>query len=163
MIFFFFISFIAALRIGELIHSRSNELWLRKHGGIEYGKKHYPFMIALHVSFFISLILEYYITGSTFFSLPLLILFFVILAIKVWVISTLGKFWSTKIYRISSQPLVRKGIYKYVKHPNYAIVIAEIAIIPLIFGLFYTAVIFSFLNCVMLYVRIKEENKALAM
>ena len=83
------------------------------------------------------------------------------LAFKVWVIMSLGKFWNTKIYHIPNLPLVRKGPYKFIKHPNYLIVIAEIAIIPLTFHLYYTAIIFTILNAIMLSVRIKEENKVL--
>ena len=74
---------------------------------------------------------------------------------------SLGKFWNTKIYRIPNTSLVKKGPYKYLKHPNYLIVIAEILIIPLVFHLYLTALVFSVLNLIMLSVRIKEENKAL--
>lgn len=161
MIFPFFILFIILLRIGELILSRKNERWLLQHGGIEYGQKHYPFMVMLHVLFIISLIVEYFITGRTVCSQFLLILFFILLALKAWTIVSLGKFWNTKIYRVPHTPLIKKGPYKYVKHPNYIIVIAEIAIIPLIFHLYYTAIIFTVLNGLMLYYRIKIENKVL--
>jgi len=80
---------------------------------------------------------------------------------KIWIILSLGKFWNTKIYHIAKAPLIIKGSYKYFKHPNYLVVIAEIMVIPLIFHLFYTALIFSILNAIMLYVRIREENKVL--
>lgn len=73
----------------------------------------------------------------------------------------MGKFWNTRIYRIKGVPLIKNGPYKYLKHPNYLVVIAEIAIIPLAFHLYYTAAIFTLLNSIMLIVRIKEENKAL--
>lgn len=161
MLFLFFILFLILLRIGELRLARENEKWLLQHGAVEYGRKHYPLIVMLHVFFFISLIAEYLIVEPTFYSLFLLSLFFVFLAFKVWVILSLGKFWNTKIYRIPNFPLIKKGPYKYFKHPNYIIVIAEIAIIPLIFHLYYTAVIFTVLNGIMLAVRIKEENKAL--
>jgi methyltransferase len=83
------------------------------------------------------------------------------LAFKAWIITSLGKFWNTKIYHISEFPLIKNGVYKYVKHPNYLVVIAEIAIIPLVFNLYYTAIAFTLLNAIMLSVRIKEENKVL--
>ncbi|PXV65516.1 methyltransferase [Dysgonomonas alginatilytica] len=166
MIFSFFILFLILLRIGELFLSRKNEQWLLQHGAIEYGQKHYPFIVGLHVLFIISLIVEYsiidYSIAATMrYSIRLLILFFVLMALKAWVILSLGKFWNTKIYRVNRFPLIRRGPYRYVKHPNYIIVIAEIAIIPLIFHLYYTAVIFTLLNGLMLAWRIKEENKAL--
>ena len=74
---------------------------------------------------------------------------------------SLGKYWNTKILRIPDSVLISKGPYRYFKHPNYIIVVCEIFVIPLIFDLYYTAVIFSVLNGVMLKVRIKEENKVL--
>lgn len=161
MIFYLFILFIILLRIGELFLARKNEQWLLQHGAIEYGQTHYPFIVGLHILFIISLIVEYSIAATTSYSIFLLILFFVLIALKVWVILSLGKFWNTKIYRVTHFPLIKKGPYRYVKHPNYIIVIAEIAIIPLIFHLYYTAVIFTLLNGLMLAWRIKEENKAL--
>lgn len=161
MIFLLFISYVILLRLGELVLTRRNEKWLLQNGAIEYGQKHYPFIIALHVLFFISLIAEYLIVRTTPYSLPLLILFLILIAVKAWVILSLGKFWNTKIYCIPHYPLVKKGLYKYLKHPNYIIVVAEIAIIPLIFHLYYTAIIFTILNAIVLFVRIKAENKAL--
>lgn len=156
-----FISFLILLRIGELLLARRNEKWILQHGGVEYGEKHYPLIVMLHVFFFISLITEYLIVKPATYNLFLLILFFISLAFKIWVIYSLGTFWNTKIYRIPDFPLIKSGPYKYLKHPNYVIVIAEIAIIPLIFHLYYTAVIFTLLNGIMLTVRIKEENKVL--
>ena len=161
MVFILFISFIILLRIGELILSRRNEIWLLQNGAIEYGQKHYPYIVALHVLFIGSLIIEYSAKQTVSFSLFFLILYFLLLAFKAWVITSLGKFWNTKIYHISGFPLIKKGVYKYVTHPNYLIVISEIAIILLVFHLYYTAIAFSMLNAIMLSVRVKEENKVL--
>jgi methyltransferase len=161
MAFIFFISFIILLRIGELLLSKSNEKWLLQNGAVEYGKKHYPFIVALHTLFLISMIVEYYIRQPPSYNLFLLAFYFLLLVFKAWVLLSLGKFWNTKIYRIANISLVKKGAYKYFKHPNYIIVIMEIVIIPLIFHLYFTAIIFTLLNAVMLFVRIKEENKAL--
>ena len=161
MIFSLFILFIILLRIGELLLSRRNEKWLLKNGAIEYGSKHYPLMVTLHVLFIISLIFEYVTKQTASYSLFFIVLYFFLITFKTWIILSLGKFWNTKIYRITGFPLIKKGIYKYFKHPNYLAVIAEIAIIPLAFHLYYTAVIFTLLNAIMLFVRIKEENKAL--
>jgi methyltransferase len=159
--FIFFISFIILLRIGELLLSKSNEKWLLQNGAVEYGKAHYPFMVALHSLFILSLIIEYIIRPPVSYSLFLIILYLLLLVFKAWIILSLGKFWNTKIYHIENIPLVEKGPYKYFKHPNYLVVIAEIAIIPLCFHLYYTAIFFTLLNALMLFVRIKEENKAL--
>jgi methyltransferase len=161
MAFILFISFIILLRIGELVLSKSNEKWLLQNSAIEYGQKHYPFIVALHVLFILSLIFEYYTKPTVSYSIILLVVYFLLLAFKTWVVLSLGKYWNTKIYHIPGVALVNKGPYKFLKHPNYMVVVAEIAIIPLAFHLYYTAIIFTLLNAVMLTVRIKEENKIL--
>jgi methyltransferase len=161
MAFILFVPFIILLRIGELILSKRNEIWLLQQGAVEYGRKHYPYMVTLHTLFIISLIVEYSTKQIETHSQVLLILYLLLLVFKAWVITSLGKFWNTKIYHVSGFPLIKKGLYKYIKHPNYLIVIAEIAIIPTIFHLYFTAITFSALNLIMLFVRIREENKAL--
>lgn len=161
MVFAVFIVFLILLRVGELLLARRNERWLLQHGAVEYGGKHYRYIVMLHVLFFISLITEYVFTSTGYYSIPLLVLYFLLLGFKAWAILSLGKFWNTKIFHITGYPLVKKGPYRFMKHPNYVIVIAEIALIPLIFHLYITAIVFSVLNGVMLYVRIREENKAL--
>ena len=162
MAFILFISFIVLLRVIELVYSTHNEKWLRKMGAVEYGREHYPFMVLLHVSFLCSLIAEYLVAGNTGYSSILLVLYFILLAFKFWVLWSLGRYWNTRILRIPGGQLVATGPYRFVKHPNYIIVICEIALIPLAFHLYITAIVFSILNLVMLYVRIKAENRALA-
>ncbi|HZL12075.1 MAG TPA: isoprenylcysteine carboxylmethyltransferase family protein [Prolixibacteraceae bacterium] len=161
MTFILFISFVILLRIGELVLSKSNEKWLLQNGAIEYGNKHYPFIVALHTLFIISLIIEYSTKQSVSFSIYMLLFYFSLIAFKTWVILSLGKFWNTKIYHIPNFPLIKKGPYQFFKHPNYLIVIAEIVVIPLIFHLYFTAITFTLLNAIMLFIRIKEENKAM--
>lgn len=161
MVFFFFISFVILLRIGELVLSKSNQKWLLQNEAVEYGQKHYPFIVALHVSFIISLIFEYSRLSEPTYNLFLIAFYGVLLIFKAWIILSLGKFWNTRIYRIPNKTLITKGPYTYFKHPNYLVVIIEIVVIPLIFNLYYTAIIFTLLNSIMLFVRIKEENRAL--
>jgi methyltransferase len=163
MTFIFFISFLIIQRLSELYVSSKNEKWLLKNGAIEYGKEHYPYMVLLHTLFIISLIAEYIWRTDAGVNYFFIILFFVLIVIKVIIISTLGHYWNTKIYKVPGTRPVATGIYKYVKHPNYIIVICEIAIIPLAFHLYYTAVAFTILNAIMLTVRIKKENEVLAM
>lgn len=163
MTFILFIVFVILLRVGELLLSKRNEIWLLQNGAIEYAHKHYPFIVALHVSFFIAMISEYCIQQVVSFSLIFLILYFVLIAFKIWIILSLGKFWNTKIYHISGLPLQKRGLYNYIQHPNYLVVVAEIAVIPLVFHLYFTAIIFSLLNAIMLFVRITAENKVLKM
>lgn len=161
MAFILFISFIILLRIGELILSKGNEKWLLQNGAVEYGQRHYQFIVALHILFIISLIIEYTVRQPITFNLFILFFYFSLLTFKTWVVLSLGKFWNTKIYHIPNYPLIKKGPYQYFKHPNYMIVVAEIAAIPMIFHLYFTAVTFTLLNAIMLFVRIKEENSAL--
>lgn len=161
MVFILFISFVILLRIGELLLSKRNEEWLIQNGAVEYGQKHYPFIVALHGLFISSLIFEYFRQQDRGYSIVLIIFYLILLAFKIWVILSLGKFWNTKIYHIPNTPLIKRGPYQYFRHPNYMIVIAEIAVIPMIFHLYFTAVTFTLLNVIMLFVRIKEENKAL--
>lgn len=163
MIFILFILFLIFQRLAELYVSSKNEKWLLKNGAVEYGKEHYPFMVTMHTLFIISVIAEYIWRDNTVVNYPLIILFFVLIVFKAIVISTLGHYWNTKIYKVPGTRPVATGIYKYIKHPNYIIVILEIAIIPLAFGLYYTAIVFTLLNAAMLYVRIKKENEVLAM
>jgi len=161
MVFILFISFVILLRMGELILSKSNEKWLLQNGAVEYGNNHYPFIVALHILFIISLIIEYYTKQTVSFNLFMLLFYVTLIVFKTWVIVSLGKCWNTKIYHIPGMPLVKKGPYSYFKHPNYLIVVAEIAVIPLIFHLYFTAITFTLLNTILLFIRIKEENKAM--
>ena len=162
MVFIIFISCFILQRLSELVIARRNQKWLLAQGAVEYGKNHYPFMIALHTLFIVSLIVEYILRGGTEISWLFLVLFLVVISFKFWALSSLGKYWNTKIYRVPGVYPVRKGPYKFLKHPNYMEVVCEIAIIPLVFHLYYTSVIFTILNAAMLYVRISVENKVWA-
>jgi methyltransferase len=162
MYFIIFILFVIFQRLSELYIARGNEKWLRSQGAVEYGREHYPFIVALHTLFIISIIVEYILRGNTSIAFVFLILFALLLLFKFWALSSLGKYWNTKIFRVPGAGPVKKGPYKLFKHPNYFIVICEIAIIPMVFHLYYTAVIFTVLNAIMLAVRIKVENRVWA-
>lgn len=159
MYFIIFISFLILQRLSELVISSRNEKWLLANGAIQYGQSHYPYMVSMHTFFILSNIAEYYWRGGQPISWIALSSFLVVLAFKFWALSSLGKFWNTKIYRIPGVYPVKKGPYKFLTHPNYMEVVCEIAIIPLVFHLYYTAIVFSLLNALMLTVRIKVENK----
>ncbi|MBI5727757.1 MAG: hypothetical protein HY965_07885 [Ignavibacteriales bacterium] len=161
MVFLCFLSFVIFLRLSELLLSKRNEKWLLQNQAVESGSKHFPLIVAMHVLFFISLLFEYSQQQFPAYNIQLLVFYFLLLIAKAWTIMSLGRYWSTKIYRIPNRPLIKTGPYKYFKHPNYAIVVAEIAVIPLAFYLYYTAITFTILNAMILFVRIKEENKAL--
>ena len=162
MAFILFIIFVVAQRLLELVVARKNEQWLLKNGAVEYGKRHYPLIVTLHTLFIISMIMNYNASDAAPFDPLFFGIFVALLLLKIWVIASLGHYWNTKIYRIRNADLVSKGPYKFVKHPNYIIVVAEIAVIPLVFHLYYTAIVFTLLNAAMLYVRISVENRILA-
>jgi len=154
-----FITFIIWQRILELIISRKNEIWLRSRGAVEYGHRHYPLIVLLHGLFLVSLATEYLLRDNPSVNIFFLSFYLALIPVKVWTLSFLGKYWNTKIFRISDTSPVKKGPYRYIRHPNYLIVAGEIIFIPMAFNLFYTAVVFTVLNAIMLLVRIREENK----
>ncbi|HTH81726.1 MAG TPA: isoprenylcysteine carboxylmethyltransferase family protein, partial [Mucilaginibacter sp.] len=131
MYFTIFISFLIIQRLSELYIARRNEKWLLQQGAIQYGQSHYPFMVAMHTLFIVSLIVEYNLRSAAPFSLYFLLAFLLVLAFKFWALSSLGKYWNTKIYRVPGVYPVKKGPYKIFKHPNYMEVVCEIALIPL--------------------------------
>ena len=159
MYFTIFIIFFILQRLSELYIARRNEKWLLQQGAVQYGQNHYPFIVALHTSFIISIIVEYILRGGPPISWLFLVVFLLVLSFKFWALSSLGKYWNTKIYRVPGVYPVKKGPYKFFKHPNYMEVVCEIAVIPLVFHLYYTAIIFTVLNAMMLTVRITVENK----
>lgn len=159
MYFIIFICFFIFQRLSELYIAKQNQKWLLQQGAVEYGREHYPYIVAMHTLFIVSIIAEYYYRVEPPMQPVLLAVFIVLLIFKFWVISSLGKYWNTRIFRVPGSVPVAKGPFKFLRHPNYVEVICEIAVIPLIFHLYYTAVIFTVLNAIMLAVRIRVENR----
>lgn len=159
-----FITFIVFQRITELIIAKSNEQWMKERGGIEKGQQHYKWFIYLHIMFFIFLIVEVIYSSHRVEQLNryLFLLFIVAQVTRVWCIYTLGRFWNTKVIVIPKLAIIKKGPYKYVKHPNYIIVAVELALIPLMFGAYLTALIFPILHIILIRIRVPIEEKALA-
>ncbi|MDY0408278.1 isoprenylcysteine carboxyl methyltransferase family protein [Paracerasibacillus soli] len=130
-----FILFIIGQRLVELVIAKRNEKWMMARGGIIKGENHYKWFIILHTLFFIFIVGEVYVFQRSVMLNYLLLLIFVMTQLaRVWCITTLGKFWNTKIIVLPRVALIKKGPYKYVKHPNYIIVGIELFIIPLLFG-----------------------------
>ncbi|MES1038523.1 isoprenylcysteine carboxyl methyltransferase family protein [Peribacillus simplex] len=163
MIFAIFIIVIAIQRLVELYIAKQNEKQLKAAGAVEYGESHYRWMVLMHLSFFIVLIIEVIMLERNMSGLwPIwLTLFLIAQSGRIWAIRSLGKHWNTKIIVVPDADVVIKGPYKYVKHPNYIIVATEILVISLLFNAYYTAIIFSLLNVWMMTVRIPLEEKAL--
>ena len=163
MIFAIFIILIAIQRLVELYIAKQNEIQLKSEGAVEYGKSHYRWMVLMHLSFFIVLIIEVVALERDMSGLwPIwLTLFLIMQSGRIWVIRSLGKHWNTKIIVVPDADVVIKGPYKFFRHPNYIIVATEILVISLLFNAYYTAIIFSLLNVWMMMVRIPLEEKAL--
>ena len=145
-------------RLVELPIARANTRRLIAAGGHEVAPGHYPLIVGLHAAWLATL---WWLAPGRPMSLPLLALFGLVEVARIWVVRTLGPRWTTRIIVVPGETLVRRGPYRFLNHPNYAVVIAEIALLPLVFGLWRTALVFSLLNAVILFVRIRAENRAL--
>ena len=152
------LAFVTLQRLAELRLAERNSKRLLAEGATEHSAGHYPFLVALHMAWLAAL--WWWAPGRPV-DLALLLLFAALQVGRVWVIATLGRRWTTRIIVLPGAPLVRLGPYRYLKHPNYWIVTAEIAVLPLVFGLVAIAVAFTVLNLAVLAVRIPQENKAL--
>lgn len=150
-------------RLIELYIARKNEAWMKSQGGIEVGQSHYQYMVIIHICFFIALLLEVFLFNRTSSSaFPILLIGFILTQIgRVWVILSLGRYWNTKIIILPQGNVIKKGPYRFLKHPNYVIVSLELIIIPFIFQAYFTAVLFTLLNILILSIRIPAEEKAL--
>jgi methyltransferase len=139
--------------------AKRNEARLRAAGGVEYGAAHLPLMVLLHTAWLVGLwALAYHRpVDPLFFGL-----FVMLQMLRLWVLLTLGRRWTIRIIAVAGEPLVRRGPYRFMRHPNYAAVAGEIAVVPLALGLPLYALIFSVLNAAMMAVRIPKENAALA-
>jgi len=146
-------------RVAELPIARANTKRLVAAGGHEVASGHFPLIVALHATWLVAL---WWLAPGQPVSLPLLALFGLIELGRFWVLATLGRRWTTRIIILPGETLETRGPYRFLKHPNYAVVVAEIALLPLVFGLWRTAIIFSLLNAVLLTIRIREENCALS-
>lgn len=157
------ILFVITQRLIELVVAKRNEKWILSQGGYEVGAAHYPFMVLMHCSFFIVLIVEINLFGRVLSPIwgLLLPLFLLAQVGRVWCLASLGKFWNTKILILPNVNVISKGPYQKIRHPNYLIVTIELLTLPLLFNAYFTAIIFLFLNLCMLSVRIPIEEKAL--
>jgi methyltransferase len=145
-------------RLAELFLAERNRKRLLAKGAVEHGHAHYPLIVAVHAAWLVAL--WWWAPGQPI-SVPLLLFFLLLQGGRLWVLATLGQRWTTRILVLPDAPLVTRGPYRFVDHPNYVIVILEIAVLPLVFGLWRIALLFSVLNAAVLTVRIHAENRAL--
>ncbi|KAB2952543.1 isoprenylcysteine carboxyl methyltransferase [Heliorestis acidaminivorans] len=163
---FFYVLFILLIvqRLGELLLAHRNGLYIVKKGGYEVGKEQYRVIVLLHSLFFVALYTEAIYLGSVappWWIVPT-ILFFLAQGLRYWAIFSLGPYWNTGIYVLPDAPVVTKGPYRYLRHPNYLVVMTELLTLPLIFGAYGTALIFTLTNAYILSQRIALEERALA-
>ena len=151
---------VALQRVAELVLAARNSRRLIASGGEEHGGSHYPLFVILHGGWLIAL---FSLVGEdTPVSIPLLALFAVLQLGRVWVIRTLGRFWTTRIITVPGAGLIKSGPYRWFRHPNYLIVALEIPVLPLAFGLWKTAIVWGGLNLCLLAYRIRYEDRVLS-
>ena len=153
------IGFIVLERLAELAFAARNTRRLEARGAVEVGARHYPLLVALHAAWLVALLLS--VPADTPANWPLVGVFAALQAARLWVIASLGRRWTTRVIVLADAPLVSKGPYRFLRHPNYAVVSGEIAVVPLIFGAWEIALAFSLLNLVLLRHRVRVENAAL--
>ncbi|MCV7178056.1 isoprenylcysteine carboxyl methyltransferase family protein [Mycolicibacterium sphagni] len=164
MIYYSFIGLIGAERLVELVVSRRNAAWSFAHGGREFGRGHYPVMVGMHTLLLVSCIVEVASMHRPFLpwlGWPMVAVVVISTAVRWWCVSVLGKHWNPRLIVIKGAPLVRRGPYRWVHHPNYTAVAAEVAALPLVHSAWVTAIVFSVANALVLTVRIHAENVAL--
>ncbi|HEY3295687.1 MAG TPA: isoprenylcysteine carboxyl methyltransferase family protein [bacterium] len=162
--FWWLLGFVVCQRLAELWIARRNAAWMKERGAVESGQRHYPLAVALHTAFFVSLTLEVlalHRQPAWWWPAPFA-LFVLAQALRYWCILTLGRFWNTRILVLPGAPLIRRGPYRLLRHPNYLAVALELLTIPLIFHAYFTALLFSLLNLVFLAIRISREEQALS-
>ncbi len=164
MIFFFgFIVFVIIQRIIELVIARRHRKLMLGEGAVEYDKGGYKYIVMMHVTFFVFMTVEFFLFNRSLnkYWIIFIVLFFLAQVLRYWAIASLGKFWNTQVLVLKGSKLVKSGPYRFMRHPNYLVVVIEIAVIPLMFSCYLTAAIFTVMNLFLLKRRISVEEKAL--
>jgi methyltransferase len=151
---------VALQRAAELVYANRNSRRLLSAGAIEHGRRHYPLLVLLHAAWLAAVF--FLVPPEAPVIWPLIAVYLLLQAARLWAVASLGRFWTTRVITLPGAPLVRRGPYRWLKHPNYLIVAAEIAVLPLAFGAWALALGFSLANAGLLAARIRVENEALA-
>ena len=154
---------VTAQRLGELVLARRNTRRLLAKGAHEVGAAHYPLIVALHAAWLLGLwYLSVYRAPGNQPIEPLWLAAFILLQLgRLWVIAALGERWTTRILVLPGAPLVQRGPYRFVSHPNYWVVAGEMLVLPLVFGLLTFGLVFSVANAAIMWIRIRAEAAAL--
>lgn len=151
--------FVLLQRVSEMGLARANTARLLAMGAREHAPGHYPLIVAVHAAWLAAL---FWLAPGRPILWPLFVLFLLLQLGRLWVLRTLGPRWTTRIIVLPGAPLVTGGPFRFVRHPNYLVVIGEIAVLPLVFGLWQVALLFTVLNALVLWIRIRGEERALA-
>jgi methyltransferase len=146
-------------RLGELVLAKRNTAALLARGAVEIGARHYPLIVILHALWLLAILWR--LPDPVTINWALLGIFVLLQGLRLWVLSTLGPYWTTRIISLPGAPLVRRGPYRFVRHPNYLVVAGEILVLPLVFGETTVAIIFSLANAALLAWRIRQEETGL--
>ncbi|WP_030182631.1 isoprenylcysteine carboxyl methyltransferase family protein [Streptomyces violaceorubidus] len=152
-------------RLAELFVARRNAAWTLARSGVEHGRGHYPVMVALHAGLLVCCLLEPLLFDRPFvpaLGWPMLALALLAQALRWWCIATLGPYWNTRVIVVPGARLVGAGPYRFLRHPNYVAVVVEVAALPLVHSAWLTAAVFSVADALLLAVRLRCENTALA-
>lgn len=156
---------VAGERVVELAVSRRNLAWAQARGGQESGFGHYPAMVALHTGLLVGALIEAAAASRPFvpaLGWPMLVVVLAAQGLRWWCIATLGPQWNTRVIVVPGLSLVRRGPYRWLRHPNYLAVVAEGVALPLVHTAWVTAAAFTVLNAALLRIRLRVENAALA-
>lgn len=156
---------VAAERLAELVVAKRNLAWSRERGGVEFGARHYPVMVVLHVGLLVGCLAEVALLDRPFLpwlGWPMLAVVVAAQALRWWCITTLGHRWNTRVVVIPGAARIGGGPYRFFSHPNYVAVIAEGIALPLVHSAWITAALFTVCNAALLTARISTENAALA-
>ena len=162
--YYLFIIAVGAERLVEMVVSRRNANWSFANGGKEFGRGHYPVMVTMHTLLLFACITEVAVLHRPFIpwlGWPMIGVVALSTALRWWCASTLGKHWNPRLIVIPDAPLVTGGPYRFLHHPNYTAVTAEVAALPLVHSAWLTAIVFTIANALVLNVRIRAENHAL--
>lgn len=165
MWYFLLIAAVAVERLAELVVAQRNLAWSRTHGGVEFGFRHYPAMVTLHTGLLVGCLAEVYLLDRPFLpwlGWPMLAVLVAAQALRWWCIATLGRRWNTRVIVVPGLPPVTGGPYRFLPHPNYVAVVVEGVALPMVHLAWITAVVFTVANAVLLSVRIRVEDAALA-
>ncbi|CAL9670789.1 hypothetical protein SUDANB176_07468 [Streptomyces sp. enrichment culture] len=157
---------VAAERLAELVVSVRHSRWARARGGVEHGRSHYPVMVALHTALLAGVLVEVAVAGRAFVPAvgwSALCAVVLLQGLRWWCVRSLGPRWNTRVIVVPGLPLVRRGPYRWLRHPNYLVVAAEGVALPLVHSAWLTALVFTAANAALLTVRLRVENAALGL